>query len=908
MAGRVAFFILLQAVLTASVTFAQSLPKIDVKIERIDTGRYPDIDVYFRVIDTNAATEIHPLVNGDVRLFEGPLGGTQAPATIASHNFENPELRPLASAVAIDKSGSVDDVIGFILAAVKDFASLMKQAAANTYRPTDPNRGLDDVTYAIAFAGEAVLELARQLAYTAVPSQIQAWADANISSGGWSPCWAGLDLAVTATLSQYFDQPDAARVVFLISDGQNNRGYPEAPTDLAPDRAIRNAQAGRIRAYALGMSFVDDRGVVTGDVDRTAMQRVANETGGSYFEPHSPYPVVPGAPLPRDGNFDGKVGADLARTYLTLGMGTTANFARGQVKRGGLPAYLQDVASKVLQPPPTTFEEYTERFKENQTPPTFSNLDQVTYRDLNAIQSAMVELARNEVTITDLQRKDYYRDQVRNILAKIQSAEKTVYRVTHRVADEKYDGSVRQIAVQVQYNSTVNKVVTMLQPGTAFAYYKVPSFLPEDREAAFAFPINMSYPAAQVVFDEDRNPRGGPWSGGLELRMTTKLVSEIQVSPEAPVQQVVVARRDPLGNYFEVPLPPNLPNLDQIARHIEAEKADYPALLGSMRAEGDYDSAAKVFNLRLRPLTPTAVRNPDDPAARPLANLSETDFPRKLHYEVEFEISRPYSYKINVPPSSELRQVDTLARLALPGMVFYIQDRTPPTIGVFLTPSVRSTALIAVRQQLDFVDKDPMQMFKVALLGDPLGIPAPTPKTLVNGFDAAPYQLDGGGATPGFVIEEHQEMRVQVVARDNFDRNLNHRYVLETTLPETDDYSLSTRELPAVSSGTRPFLGRIPFGDIGRRRQGEGNAFSGVAYRFQEAGETDDNQGDRKVFRSSNVEPTGSDSFRVIAGREIFLTVKASDASGNQSEIKIPILVKPVGLNISMLNSEHNRR
>lgn len=451
----------------------------------------------------------------------------------------------------------------------------------------------------------------------------------------------------------------------------------------------------------------------------------------------------------------------------------------------------------------------------------------------------------------------------------------------------------------------MNGVVTRLSPGTATANYKSPALLTEDRVEEAAFPIDMTTPAARTLFDA-RDPRGGAWpTPAPTLRVVTRLVTNVPSFDGSTSTRVVVAQVSPDGLYRPVEPPPSLPDLDRANRHIAGERADYEALLRSISATSRVDSGQVV--LSLSPKTPTAVRNFDDPAQRPAPNRSESDRPRLLAYEVLTELERPCSFQANIPGTTTMQTVNTVARFTLPSMSFFVQDNTPPTLGVYLTPVGRGPSMVAIRPQPEAVDTFP-QTAKVAVLGDDLGVPG-TVRTLARGFDASPYQLDGGGSIPGFVVPENVEVRVQVLAKDNYDRNRNHGYLLSPAIPKplpvTDTYDPSVRSEAAAIEQAPPYFTKVRFDDVGRRVLD--NASSGYAFRFEEAGQAEDLP-DRKIFRAANVEVTGPDSFRILPGRDIFLTVRGSDASGNQTQLRIPVLVTPVGLDIGKPMTERERR
>ena len=895
-----------------------TVPTIDVKIERIDTARYPEVDLYFRVVDTNSTTDFHPLERADVSLDEGPSGGALTPANIVADNFANPQLRALATAVVLDRSSSVERVLPYIKQAINDFVDLMEPAARNTYHVTPGTPNQPDVTMVVPLAGNRFLEEPQSQfsAYDSSTANLKSWVDTNINrTYGGSPIFGATDEAVRRTARKKdYDLPEGSRLVFLITDGQENQGYP-TNTSQKPWLLISNAQANNIRVYTMGMVFVKQSGAVEPDnICRTFLKAIANATKATYFEPINPFPVLPAAPqMPAGASATNPNDLDdtTAKNFLLQRLSTCANLAKNQtmdVRELPLPADFKAVLAVVMAPlpDPYTYKEFCRDWSAA-TLPDLKSLDQVTYAMLNSIQATSVELANAEVTPNDLKETQYYRDQVKKVLTKIQRSEKSIYKLTYRNEGAPFDGGARDIRLTVKYRSNVNGSTVFLNPGTAPLAYKAPSVLAEDdTNQETQFRVNND--AGSLVVFGPKDPRNQNWAAAPQFAFVTRLMTEVPnpVAGQPPVQ-FPVASYDPNNadpakrGYKQLDIPDAYKDLSWVVQHVNGEAVDYRALLVSLNPQTSYDDPSKTVKITLSAKTPTSITNPVNPVLRPVANAAEPARKRLMWYEISGVAERNYSYQTNNPPSPTLVTETATARVALPTFTYYVADKTPPSLGIYLTPSGRGPGMVAVRQASPDVFP---QASKVFLQGEALGVPGDA-VPLRNGFDAPPYQLEPTGSTPGFTVPQNIQVRIQVVGKDNFDRNLDHAYLLTApNAPPSDAYDLTTLDDPAAKDGAPPYLPRVNWDAVGTVL-GE-NKVSGVSWRLEEAGQPTDALTDAKIFRASNVSVV-DDTFQVIAGQEIYLAVKASDAAGNPSFVRVPILVTPVGLNIGKLTYESRR-
>ncbi len=99
-----------------------------------------------------------------------------------------------------------------------------------------------------------------------------------------------IGLGVSESLSLLRDSPAKSRVIVLLTDGENNSG------DIDPQTAAQLAKALGVRIYTIGFTGGSFGG---GGVDAKSLQRVADTTGGEFF--------------------DANTQADLASAYAQIG-------------------------------------------------------------------------------------------------------------------------------------------------------------------------------------------------------------------------------------------------------------------------------------------------------------------------------------------------------------------------------------------------------------------------------------------------------------------------------------------------------------------------------------------------------------------------------------------------------------
>lgn len=918
-----------------------TIPKIDVRIERVDTARYPEVDLYFRVVDANATTAFIPLRRDYITLEEG-TGSSLAPVrpeNLVGDNFtgRDPDLRALASAVVLDRSASVEQVLPFIRQAIEFYISKMEIATKNTYRldPNSPQR--DDTTMAIGLAGQRAQRPDCKIKdYTEAKDKdaLSDWVEQNFrDTACCSPIYPACEQGVLQTmLKSDYDLPDGSRVVYLISDGKNNRGYtPAAQYNLAPNRLIKTANAGRVRVYTLGMVFIDKNGVSdSNNICRRQMRAIAEQTGGTYFEPINPFPVVPGGldSTGKDLTDPAALDDNVAKDYINSHISTLASLAKRQnldTTSYPLPAEVKTLLTKVMEPlpDPYTYKEMIQGVPSasptataippwiGATYPTLVNLDQVTYGMLADVQDQLSKLAAADPSYANVDKGKYYNEQVANVLTKIQASEKRIYRLTYKVDNAPFDGTTRDIRLTVRYRSDVNGVPKDLIPGTDTINYKAPARLEEDPAAPLVTEYEPTTSAANNVVFGPKDPRNQDWlpSNKVRVNFLTRLLTEAPATTDGkPAVPFAVMELKGAGPARDLPVPSNLADRQDVTAHRAGEASDYNALITSLEPRAEFDEGSGKLEIRINPRIPTSVTNPVNPLLRPVAN---TAMPPRKHlqwYEISGTAERDYNYQA-LQLDGSLRNMVGTARVGLPTFTYYVADRTPPSLGIYLTPSGGDTGMVVIRSRDS--DRDPTP--ETLLQGIPLGVPG-NADTLETSFDSAPpYKLKGTGSTPGFMVPQNVQVRIQVLAKDNYDRNRNHAYLLNDPIPRpgSDTYTLDTINEASAKDMQPPYMPRVTWNEIPDaseppRYNADGNCTSGVTWRLEEAGQATDTLTDTKIFRAANVS-VNDDTFQVTPGQEIYLAVKASDAAGKRSFVRIPIVVTPMGVNIGKLTYESRR-
>lgn len=872
-----------------------SVPPPESKIiyERVDTSRFPEIDAYFRMIDTDPAKPYVEPTPQSVRVTDGPAGGAVQQGTVKDTNFANPILRPLAMMLCLDRSNSVKSVLPEINNAVKSSINLMVGAAQNT-----PQQGDETSLVALCGSGGASIKI---LPFTTDQATADAFRNQYFTDTcGGSPIFAAWDDGISMINGHPFLEPDAARAMVTITDGKNNK----APN--SPERLVANAASSGIQMYSIGpVRISGNRSVAVGSVCRDVLMDVARKTGGAYFEPVPPagMKTLPPVPEPDDPTTQmddpAALPDDVAGNYLKTALGQARQFAgsANPPLTGDLPGPLKTAAETftTLNVTPTTWENYNAAIDAAGPNIPLQNLGILTYSQLEQVNGALAALAdQTQQPISQADITNYYDTQISSMLKKINVSLKRVYRVTYTVPGDTppgtepppFDGSERGGGGTI----TIGGGGGFNGSGT-FTYF-APIVIDENAQVVRQFPVRPTDTRLRAVVNTT-NPRGGPWAGNLEQRLTVELYSQAAPAGQPRGRSVKLAQLLP-GNQIKFPTrAENGPDQPLTAD----EQAEATRYLQALTVQFDADPAQLSYTLQ--GALPGCVGDPDNPVARPLPNDSFPDKTRTLWYSVTPVLERSYTYTGRLP-SGGRGPITAKASTQLSPLVVYVRDKTPPNFAVYLTTEGKGTSILESRE---LIPESSPPGRKHYLTGKSWGTADELDrKALTKPDDAQPLDLEGGASSLGFVVPQGTQVRVQVVARDNADRNFAPDW------PVVDrEFTTANLNEDAFKDAKPPYLPRLNPDQIGQRTASGKTFNSGVSWAFEEAGSLLDAGQETRSFPNANV-AVENDTLTPIAGQETFIVVAASDASGNIQRFKIPVRVTPVGIEIEKLFQERQRK
>ena len=915
-------------------------PSIKVMIERIDPARFPLVDVYFRVQDVNGTTKLHELKFKDIQqVVDGAVGQAAVQRVVmppaGAEGGGNPVLvpavvRPLATAFSIDRSGSVDPVLENIKEAVSNFVHTELNAEKNT--PPNP-----DVMYAIALSGiprnlETCLRTGppagatNPLGFESDPGTLDAFLNNLIIPERFrlgSPIYRAWDAAEAEVAAHPYEFPEAARCLVSITDGYNN---------VAPGREcalIKAITGARVPNFVMGFVKIGKTAVAAGSVLRPVLVEAATVSGGAYFEPTPPIPKGLKNP-PLKGTDDEK------RDYVFNGLALLHELYTNDTDPPPplTPAIL--AGGKLLTAKPATGEALVAAFDGDDLPArddavTFTDTELKDFhKDVNAGRTLDAKTFSKE----DL--SEFYNVEVAQFLRKINRSLKHVYVATYRVDEPvPFDLGLREASLKAGYEATRTFPTVTVLPldGVGKDTFHVPAVIPENQPFTVTAPSPVLGPDAVATLAAD-NPRGGAWDGPVGVSMVVSLWLEVHADKGQPTQVMKVATQEitPEGPQdIKLVAPPEAAiglSAGQDGAPGEAEL--YLRALRPSDASVALAGAGAVVSFKVQPAVPTCSKNPDK--LRPPLNETEPKRGRLMWYTVEPFLNRSYTLQIKqlgakdkppkpskatantvfIPPgtTTDLQKGGTVIaggpldgsvqvkrHIPLPAVVLYVSDQTPPSLSAYLTNDESGTCLATQREEPVDAAAAPLYSAKTyvigkAFVGDPKGTPE------------APRAIDDLSTT-GYVVTQGVAVRLQIAAKDNFDRHHNNAYLVDNSLPFYNLFTLEQANAQEMKDFQAPYLDRA----VEAALFADPPTATGVCWRFEDknGGHAEDALADSKVFRTPNVRVDESGTV-TPDGDPILLHVRAADASGNVSDLKLPILVAPNGIKLDQLKFSAERR
>ncbi len=217
-------------------------PSIKLTISSVDISRFPRIDTYLSVTDADGAV-IKGLTVNHFKLTE--QSELEAKAVEQNIDVTTVEMADNVSlALAIDRSGSM--------------SSTDMRNAKNAANTIADNLSAEDRSAVISFATSVRVDQSFTGDKNALKSAINA-----LSSGGWTALYDAIYTSVELTSKEV-----GIPVVLAFTDGKDEGNV--SKNNL--DEVINFAQSKGVPVYCIGL----------GEVDHLVLQKIADETGGTY--------------------------------------------------------------------------------------------------------------------------------------------------------------------------------------------------------------------------------------------------------------------------------------------------------------------------------------------------------------------------------------------------------------------------------------------------------------------------------------------------------------------------------------------------------------------------------------------------------------------------------------------------
>ncbi|MBI4869375.1 MAG: hypothetical protein HY816_20745 [Candidatus Wallbacteria bacterium] len=860
---------MLLAAVTAAAAAAQPQagpppPKVAVSIVRIDPGNFPDVDVYFRVVDTVPSSTFHPPVPADVKVAETPDGGGggfQA-AQVVDTNFAKPDLRPLALTLAVDRSNSVKPIL-----------SKIKEATLRWLNGMSDNGQLpDDQTALNLFAGGNNLKKLLHQPLTADKAAVLAFADANLDrTDGGTPLHKAWNLSVRDESESDYD----ARGVLMLTDGKN------APRNAGPKvkSIIQAAVSNGLPMF--NFAFVKFKGagkLARNSVYRPDMIEMAERTKGAYFEPIPPFPLLPDLPDEPDDKASAEALPDEdAIEYVRQVLGMVKNLLTNDPD-----ARFEDFSSAInllVEPDVATQADFLNLDLSSDTT-LAQGASTLTYQDLVAIDAQLE--ASSKATVSEEDLRTFYVDQVENMFTKVRTSLKNLYRVTFRSPFPELGGKPRDVRVSIAYTTDVNALPLALS-GQDIGRYITPVLADEDAQVEVQSSLNPSSPVHDLLFGAGEAPRGGTWSGATEIGYQVELCG-----PNADNRPAVYARRSPDGQVTIADSP-------EAAALDSADRQALTTYLTHLAFEAVPDVATGMLGVKLTGKIPTCVRDTSSLRHRPLENKSAPGFRKMLWYRIVPQATRGYDYTLTVPTSEGQPGDETpskgVVKEELPVLIVFVIDSTPPSMTLYLTPSRDSVQNRIGTLELPLDTAARPRPFTALLTGNGwlAGLDSGFAEAASPAVTMFPLTVDGK-TVQGFFINEDVRVTAALLAQDNYDRNADASHV--ATPGSTAAVHVRFRDTDPTSSvgqkGETPFLAHLQPSEFGTK--------PGASLLIDENG-TRGPVVDSVIFRAPNV-PSGD---------PVAFECRAMDESKNVAIFRVPVFVMPVGFDIKNIQFESQR-
>jgi hypothetical protein len=874
-----------------------SAVKIDIK--RVDASRFPEVDVYFTVIDNVPGTGYYDLESSSntysLTVKESLVG--EGSFSTVSAAVQGSETLPMVASLSIDRSGSMADVFGEVLKAAKTWVSALDSC---------PGDQADLVFFSGSADGTGIYHSGPK----GSSAELIAFCDSVGNAGGMTPMFLAWNVSMGAV--EVFDEKIyPVRAAITLTDGYDTCSSRSNSAELSD--VCQVATSLNLPFFTIAFPRVeedDDGNLSIGcDVDQGLLSAVAGSTDACYFEPQAPYPKLPETPQQPSGS-DGAtpIGDDAqVRQYFITLLTTLQNVVtKDSDARDAFDTDFKANINRVLNEDNQVadWEEFAnlERDSNGYIVDSVMNIDgtdgieSMEWSEFSELASNVKEGAINTVTEADI--ANFYNIQMANMFQKIRQSLKKEYHLTFTSPNTRLDGKIRDIDVRIAYTTDdCGSPVTLT--GSSTARYVAPLVWDEDIPLEQISTMDPASPVANTLFGSGAAPRGGTWVGDTSIDWGVELMAR-----DDEGNPWCLASMTPSG---EITV-----NDDATSPFNSVDAADVTTFLKHVDMVFDVDVATGKLTQKMVAFIPTCIaKDRADPQADwPLGNEEAVDFRKStLWYIVKPVARRNYIYNKIVPTyngggisvTTEPNR-PSYVKEDFPPLITYIYDSTSPTVSLFVSPSRGEINRIeAIEIDMDSETKPrPMTVYLYGKQWDP------SYTELFDGYRAQigsntvaradwPLSLLNDEDNPvlpsnGIFVYEGQRLELNILCADNYDRAKDLGYMGDPENIPAPHNSFSDSDVLRKDTGTDhwPFLAQVAFSEVGN--------VPGYAAKVIDDGVESD-LGSWHIFRTTNF-PTGVDRS---------IVVKASDKAGNVSSIEVPVYVMPLGFNSRELNWKSNK-
>ena len=856
---------------------------VEIAVKKVDATRFPEVDVYFTVIDNVPGSAYYdledPANSFDLTISESPA--EQNDFTSVAGSLQDSQVLPLAATMAIDRSDSVLDTIDKIKDATRDWVANMDDS---------------DCAALLFFAGG---ENCNKMYFKEATSDKAALDTFCVNylgdTCGGTPMFTSWYLALGA-LEDLSEEDYPVRGIISLTDGGDTSGNNRL-TDLTQV------------AMSLGLPFYNiafpklriNNGTASigNDIVPSNLIPISEATHGCYFEPIPPYPDLPEMPsAPADTTSTQALDDTAVKDYSVSMIRTLELMVKNDEDAQSGQCF--EVFKEFVNQAVTTDYEITNwqdldtLITDTMTDAEIENMldtDMISELDWETLNTAAGAVATAAVaTVSEEDLNTFYNEQMANMFNKISESLKRRYRLTFTSPNTKLDGTLRDIKVQIAYTTHVNFSPVNLV-GDCTARFVAPLVEEEDVVITQTSSMDPGSPIYNSLFGGGAAPRDGSWTSdtsidwGVQLMARDETGTAWSLATMDPAGDITIAE-DPDSPYYSV----EGSDITTFLEHVQM----------NITVDGDELTQQMVAYI------PTCIacdrENPQDDW--PLPNESALEFRKStLWYVVTPVASRNYQFTKKVPSLASGSVVvnsfveERALKEEFPPLITYVYDSTAPTISLFLSPARGEINRIeALEIDMDSETRPrPMTVFLHGKQWDPsysedfdgFGATLGTNTLARTDWPLNLSTIFGDPATPsnGIYVYEGQRVELNVLCCDNYDRASDLSYMSDPATipaPHNDYRDSDVLQSEGEFDDSLPYLKRIAASEIG--------SSSGYAAQLIDNGaETD--LGSWHIFRTANY-PDGVD--RAIK-------VMASDEAGNVSSIEVPVYVMPLGFDAKRL-------